>query len=924
MKTIFKTFTVLAFIFLSHLSFSQQISVKGNVFDTTGKQSLSNALVMVVRINDSLLINFTRTAEDGSFILNQLPVDTFQMVISHPRFDEKKVFIFGEKDNPNIDLGTIKMPNRSKALDEIMIYANRNPIFYKGDTLVYVADSFAVAEGAVVEDLLKKLPGIKVDKDGKITSQGQAIDKVLVDGDEFFGTDPTIATKNLAADGVETVQIYKQKDSETIGGSENEQNILDLKLKEEAKKGYFGRVSGASDLALTPLDNYFGSRPFYEGELLFNKFTNKQKISVFVLGSNTPRSNFGRGDLNKFGLSNESGANGNFWEPDNKKTTSGVPQTLKAGIYYSDKLGKNKKTEVLFNYSYYNDRLDARSASKSQYFLADTTYFTDDSTRNYSRNESHNINFTLSSQLDSLTLLEIKPSVRVENGLNESSDISIFTGENGFESLSTSVINNNISDGLKINNTARIYRKFKKKRRELEVRYDLNMNKTNSNGFLYTLSKYSLLPADTIDQWKSNSNASTSHYGTVSYIEPLSKKWKINVNYLFEYGIANQDKATYDGGSGIYTVLREDLSNNFDNNRIQNRAGAELIYEKFKHYFSFGSFVRNIQIDNVNLVSGAIVNQNINDILPKFKYEFKPSMSKRFSVNYITSSQQPTINDLQPIPDNSNPNRIQEGNPDLKPNYVHQFNVNFNTWNALSGKYIWSGASVNLINDAFASEVSFDNFGRTVSKTINVDGNLSAYGWVGGGLPILDQKIEFQPSVEASFVRTKNRVGGIDNVTDNFSIAPSLEIDFEWDSLEIQLSGEISYNNPMSSLSTVSNTPFTSQNYFLSVKWRLPLGFIIESEADFTKNSQKGEGFYDFQFFVWNAELSKKFLKTQNLTVSIIGNDLLNQNVNAQREVIGNIVRDYRTTIISRYFLLKVNYRFNNRKTKEDDFKGWH
>ncbi len=912
------------FVFIVHTGFAQQVEIKGNIFDSTGTEPLENALVMAVRMRDSIMVGFNRSSANGQFSIKNLGVDTFTLIISHPKFEDKKVFVFGEKDNNLIDLGNIKMPNKTKELGEILIYANKNPIYYKGDTLVYVADSFKVAEGAVVEDLLKKLPGIKVDKDGNITSQGQAIDKVLVDGDEFFGSDPTIATKNLAADGVETVQIYKKKDSETIGGSENEQNILDLKLKEEAKKGYFGRVSGASDLALTPIENYFGSRPFYEGELLFNKFTNKQKISVFALGSNTPRSNFGRGDMNKFGLSNESGANGNFWEPDNNKNSSGVPQTLKAGIYYSDKFGKDRNTELLFNYSYYNDRLDSRSASRSQYFLSDTTYFTDDSTRNYTKNESHNINITLTSQIDSLTFLEFKPSLRFENGVSESTDFSTFTGAIGDTSLRTSILNSNDSEGFKFNNTTRLYRKFKKKRRELEVRYDLNMNNNSSEGYLLSEAKYALLPMDTINQQKTNTNSSTSHYGTFSYFEPISKKWKVNVNYLFEYGLSNQNKETYDGYTGNYTVLRQDLSNNFDNIRTQNRVGTELVYEAFKHYFSIGTFVRNIQIDNTNLITDSIVNQNINNILPKFKYEFKPSMSKRFSVNYTTSSQQPTISDLQPIPDNTNPNRIQIGNPDLKPNYVHQLNINFNTWNALSGKYIWSGASMNLINNAFGTEIDFDQFGRTTSKTVNVDGNFSAFGWVGGGLPIMDQKIEFQPSLEGSFIRNKNFVGGLENVTDNFAITPSMEIDFQWDSLEIELNSSVAYNNPMSSLSSVSNTPFTSQNYSASVKWTLPFGFVIKTEGNFTKNSQKGEGFYDFQYFVWDAEISKKFLSTENLTLSIIGNDLLNQNINAQREVNGNIVKDYRTTIISRYFLLKLNYRFNNRKAKEDDFKGWH
>jgi hypothetical protein len=925
MKNLLQLFLGFIFILFVQSVNAQTMKITGTVYDTTGTQALNQAMVMAVRVKDSVLLNFTRTDKNGSFTLTNFPADTFSLVISHPRFDDKTIYVFGHKDNYEINIPVVRMPSKSKELEEVMIYANKNPIYYKGDTLVYVADSFQVAEGAVVEDLLKKLPGIKIDKDGKITSQGQEINKVLVDGDEFFGTDPTIATKNLGADGIQTIQVYEKTDNETIGGSDQKIKVLDLKLKDEAKKGYFGRVSGASDFMVTPVGDYSGTRPFYEGELLLNKFNSKQKISVFALGSNTPRSNFGRGDMNKFGLSNENGAKGNFWEPNNTSNKNGVPQTLKAGIYFSDKYGKKQNTELLFNYSYYNDRLDTRSSSESQYFLTDTTYYTENSTRNTTANQTHKVNITLSTQIDSLTLLEFKPSVGFTGGMSENIDGTLFKAEDGAEALSTQITNNNDSKGIQSNNTISLYRKFMKKRRELEVRYDLNMMKNSTDGSLYSLSDFKISGfKDTIDQKKTNMNSTTSHYATVNYFEPLSKRVKINFNYLFEYGISVQEKEAYDKLNGEYSVYRQDLSNTFDNTRVQNRVGTELIYENGKHTVSGGAFYRNINIDNHNRITDSVVNQNINSILPKFKYEFKPSMSKRFSLNYNTNSTQPTINDLQPVQDNTNPNRLQIGNPDLKPNYVHTVMMNFNTWNALSGKYLWTGGSLNITDNAFATQTTFDNFGRTNAKTINVDGNLSSAIWAGAGFPILNRKIEFQPSLNASFNRFKSLIGEQENITENYAITPEMDIDFQWDSLEINLSGSYSYNNPVSSLSSVSNTPFTIQVYSAGFEWRLQRGFTIGLDGSYTKNSQPGGGFYNTEYFVLNAEFSKKFLKTQNLVIAIVGNDILNQNINAQRIVNGNSVTDFRTTIISRYFLLKATYRFNNRKTKEDDFNGWH
>ncbi len=925
MKNLFQLFLGLIFVFSMQSASGQTMKVTGVVYDTTGVKPLQNAMIMAVRVKDSLLLGFTRSDSKGFFNLTNFDADTFSLIIAHPNFDDRTYYIFGNKDNYDINIPVVKMTSKTKELQEVIIYANKNPIYYKGDTLVYVADSFKVAEGAVVEDLLKKLPGLKIDKDGKITSQGQEINKVLVDGDEFFGTDPTIATKNLAADGIQTVQIYEKTDSETIGGSDAKIKVLDLKLKDSAKKGYFGRVSGASDLFLTPGVKYAGGTPFYEGELLFNKFDSKQKISVFALGSNTPRSNFGRGDMNKFGLTNETGANGNFWEADNSKNKGGVPQTFKAGIYFSDKYGKKQNTELLFNYSYYNDRLDSRTANYSQYFLADTTYYTEDSTRNLSTSESHKLNLTLTTQLDSLTLLEFKPSISFDSGLTDNTSFSLFKGETGIQSLSTEVGNKNDSKGIKVNNTVRLYRKFMKKRREFELRYDLVLSNNKTDGLLYTKSDYKLLGiVDTIDQKKVNNNSSINHYITASYFEPLSKYVKINFNYLFEYGISTQEKLAYDKLNGEYTAIRQDLSNNFDNSRVQNRAGTELIYEKGKHFVSGGAYFRNININNNNLSTDTLINQNINNILPKFKYEFKPSVSKRLTFNYNTSSQQPSINDLQPIQDNSNPNRIQVGNANLKPNYVHTMMLNFNTWNALSGKYIWTGGSFNVTDNAFATQSTYDDYGRTLTQTVNVDGNLSANVYGGAGFPILDRKIEFQPSFTGSFNRYKSFVGTQENITDNYALIPGLDIDFEWDSLEISLTSSYSYNNPISSLSTVSNTPYSILKYGIGFKWTLPKGFIIKVDGDYTKNSQPGSGFYNTDFFILDAEVSKKFLKTGNLVVSVTGNDILNQNISASRTVTGNTTTDNRTTIISRYFLLKVTYRFNNRKMKEDDFRGMH
>lgn len=199
-----KFLTILTVFILSQTSWGQGMKISGVVVDTNGVDPLPNALATAVRVKDSLLLGFQRADKEGKINLI-LPMDTFILTISHPKFDDKTYYILGNPENLDIDIKQVIMPNKSSEIEEMVIYAYKDPIYFKGDTLVYVADSFKTAPNAVVEDLLKKLPGIEVDANGKIKSQGQEISKVLVDGDEFFGSDPTIATKNLGANAIETV-----------------------------------------------------------------------------------------------------------------------------------------------------------------------------------------------------------------------------------------------------------------------------------------------------------------------------------------------------------------------------------------------------------------------------------------------------------------------------------------------------------------------------------------------------------------------------------------------------------------------------------------------------------------------------------------------------------------------------------------------
>ncbi len=905
--------SLLLCIGFSASAYSQTMKVTGTVYDTTGVQKLENVPVMAVRLKDSLLLGFTRTNSEGEFVLTNFKPDTFNLIIEHPGLDPKSYYIFGNTENSDVDIPLIQMNPISQQLEEVLIIANKHAIYFVGDTLRYVADSFNVADNAVVEDLLKKLPGIKVEEDGSITSQGQDIDQVLVDGDEFFGSDPTIATRNLGAKGIETVDIYeKDREGSSIGDDDKIQ-VLDLKLKDDAKKGYFGKISGASDFGL------FEENAFYEGEFLYNNFNKKRKVSVFALTSNTPKSNFGFGDAMKFGLDNE--RSGNWWNQTSQSNTSGIPRTLKAGVYYSDKIGKTGKINV--NYSYYESQLNAVSRSQSSYFLQDTSYTTKDSVDLTERSQSHRINLAYKTKLDSLTSIEIKPTLRFDMASDSSSTRNNFFGQNDDQSLRTAISNTNDSKGITSNSEFRVIRKFKKPKRELKAEYYLATSDNETDSELQNNSEYYLpTPSDSlIDQDKTNTNSAVNQSAMLTYTEPLSKYIKLQLEYLYQNNRSKQEIFARDRLNNNIPI--DDLSNNFDNLRIQNRGTAVLSYKNFKHTIQGGIGFRNIKIDNRNLINDSTIFQDINNFLPQFRYQYKPSQGTRLNIRYNTRSDQPSINSLQPVQDNSNPNAIQIGNPDLQPNYVHTLNINFNTWKALTGRYVWSGMTASYTDDAFANSTSYDDYGRTVSQTRNVDGNIFSTLYAGAGFPILNRKMEFEPNVNASYSKYTNFIDDQENITKNASISGGLNIQFNFDSLEFNLENNYSYVNPESSLSEFSNQPYSTQRYTAGLDWRIRGGFQIKASLNYTINQGRSQGF-DQNIFVINAELNKSFLKTQNLILSLNANDILNQNINLIREVNGNVITDNFTRIISRYFLMRLTYKFNTTKTKEDDFKGWH
>jgi hypothetical protein len=460
---------------------AQTGSIKGNLFDTTSKSALEHAVIVLTKAKDSSLIKFTRSDANGRFELNAIPLDTYKLMITHPLFSELNRYILITSKKSDFDLTNLILPPKSYQIKEIVVYADKEPIFYRGDTLVFRADSFKVRENANVEDLLKKLPGMKVDAQGKITIQGQTVDKVLVDGDEFFGDDPTMATQNLNAKSINTLEVYDKKDNSAE--STETTKILNLTLKEDAKKGYFGKVEGGSDF-----------NRFYEGTILGNKFKGKRKMSIYGLGTNTPRSGFDWQDMNSFGLNSgdwSEGDDGNWYSNGDNDLYSwsgnrnGIPRNIKTGINFNDKI--NDKVKVYANYNFRNGLVNSIEEEFTQYFLkGSASYNTDNKTIGQTINTSHNVNFSIEMDVDSLTKIRISPNIKLASTESKNSNITKYLTTDSELTRDNVIENKRQGDNFGTNSKVGIERKFKKKNRYFEANLSLDYSKSENSEFLFS------------------------------------------------------------------------------------------------------------------------------------------------------------------------------------------------------------------------------------------------------------------------------------------------------------------------------------------------------------------------------------------------------------------------------------------------------
>ena len=887
-----KYLVILLLLFSFHTSWAQ-LTIQGKVQDFSNLKPVSGAIVIASKIKDSLLVQFTRTNKAGEFSLTNLPVDTFKITIGHPNFQDQFLYVFGNKYESNIMLPTVELDNSKKELAPAFIYVNKSPIYYKGDTLVFVADSFKVRENGVVEDLLRKLPGVSVDAKGKVTFQGKDIDQIYVDGDEFFGNDPTVATKNLGAKAIQNVQIYEKKNN-TENGEEAKQ-IMNLKLKDDAKKGYFGKASLATD-----------GQKFYEGELLFNRYQNKKNYSFYALKNNTPRLGFNWQDQNKYGMNNAA----------TNSTSNGFPDNFTTGARFKNSYGENNKHFFEINYQYRDLKTRSITKNNTQYLMADTSYYNESQQNNYTRQQNHTITIENKWKLDSLTTLELVPEIKysLQKSDNQNTSSYLNNSRNQFRSST-----NNVTDStaeVSLTNTLKLEKKYMKPKRESSISSEIDYSDNHDLGGV----NFSNQVANLVKQTNQNNNITQKTFNqslTLFHTEPLTSRINLNVEYMNNTTTDHQIRKISDLQNQLL-IPNTKFSSDYARATIINRGKLSLTRKSGAHTVTVGSALRNLALSSTNNTSGSVFSLNNNQYLPYASYTYNQKNAIRINVGYSTSSPIPTINQLQPVLNNTNLNYQTIGNSTLKPSFKQTASLSISRFNNLLSRYFFLRANADFIDNDFANSVTYDNSGRAVSQTVNVNGNQNYSLSCNYKHGIPKHSMFLLGGLDLSHTYSKNLINGLQYSTLQSAITPSLGLSYSTDTITISLNGSMSYNKPSGTSLSVKQNPYFSYNNTLDFSWNVPkYNFLLTSSVNQQITTGRTNGF-NINRSIWNASVSKYVLKNKRLNIGVEAYDILNQNLQIQRTITSNQISDIRTLVITRYFLLRLSYRFDPPNTPQD------
>jgi Outer membrane protein beta-barrel family/Carboxypeptidase regulatory-like domain len=901
-------------IFVASIAFAQSVQVSGNVKDTATKASVKNAVVTLLTQKDSILKAFTRVKEDGSYTINNVKPGKYILTVSHPNFGDFVDDI--ELTNPTEKLNLVALTTKSKLLAEVIVKSG-SPIRIKGDTTIYTADSFKVSANANVEELLKKMPGIQVDKNGQIKAMGQTVEKVLVDGEEFFGDDPGMAIKNLRADAVKEVQVFdkKSEQAEFTGIDDGKtKKTINLKLKEDKKKGYFGKIDVAGGLQ-KDIDHR------YNDNILLSSFKGKRKITGFFLNGNTGQDGLNWQDEQKYGGENdnmvideESGFSyfsrgGGSDEEPYVNVNNGFITNVNAGLQYSNKW--NDKNTLNFSPKYTNQRY-TNVEERDQLTIGDSI-LNQKSIKLSNVNRSNvKLKATYDMKLDSANTLKITAKSNFYETESFDNTVSSTTGKNE-KFLNSSNTSTTIKSDKQVVSTEAIFKhKFKKAKRTLSVNADWSLQNSNGTRLQESLNNIEgfILP---IKQNKDSDKSTGKVSSKIVYTEPLSKNYALELGYqvVYTHGTNNSNSFDFNNSTQKYDLKVDSLSNRFEQDIVQNIPSTKINYSFKKFKLNVGTGVSFVNFNLKNLSNNVVTKRDFTNFFPTVNFSYAYKANHSVNIKYNGSTRQPTLNQLQPIIDISNLFFQQIGNPDLKPTFTNSFSVSHNSYNFMKDMWTYQSLNLNVENNSIVSNQTRLGGGKITSQSINTNGNYNLNFWGGLGFKVKKIDTRFNINANVGANRYNTFINTFKNTSDNTNAGLNLYVSKSKDKkYDVSVNVGSDYNVQKSTLGNLKTNYFSTQLGFDATVYYKKT-WSLNSTAEYNAR-QKTDNLGAISNGLWNAKLQKTF-KSDEFTAYFTIRDILNQNRGIDRDFGDNNFTETRNVRLQRYFMVGFAWNFKNK-----------
>lgn len=869
---------------------SNRTTIQGRLVDSLTGENLSNASIALFKHSDSVVIRQSISHKNG-FVIGKVPAGEFLLRISHIGYRDTTLAITIRKEDSLYHTGTLKLIKSSKELMEVVVRSVIPPVIMKEDTIAFYTAAFQTRPNATVEELLKKLPGVEVDRDGNITVHGQQIQKIFIDGKEFLFTDPKTASQNLLADMVQKVEVFNEKSEKArLTGIKDKDaaRVLNLRLKPDKKKGLFGNITGG-----------------YASNEAYNLKTN---------------GNYFKGNTYFLATANQSYGNLQGKGPQHSRST---------GISINYKDSWNEQLQFTSGITTSDNNALNSITTQRETFFTDSSILQD--RLSVTNSNSHRIGVTLKLDyaIDSFSKMELGTGISFSHNENSVTDqSSTLLKKSNLQYLLNTAGNTNLraNQGNNLSFSLKYHRGFRKQGRYLGVNIAKGNRRSKGTTQLASVTRIydtNGMQTDSLlrNQWSDPSSNNADFKLNINYTEPLGKGQILDFAYSLQQSAADAQRETYNYNpvTGKYDKRDSLTSNSFINKNLAQLFSLGYNYSRKNLQAQLGFSVQLTQQDNNNL-SGhrADIQQHFHNIMPRASLLYSFSPQKSLTISYNGSSQPPDIEQLQPVPDYSNPLLIRLGNPALKTMFTNTFDLAYKyfTKNGSQHFTVQTGYS-NMIN-AIASSVKINMQGIQEVQFVNVNGN---YNFTSSINYALNFKLHKDPkkgrmnmNILLGYSRDLSLVNNLQNLLQTFTASKSLNVHYSLsDKFFTDLTASFGYNYPIYSIQQGNTGAFMAQNYSCKLSYDLPWGLELASNIDLQLNKAQNN-WGTASAAVWNAQLIKRLFTNRKGELKLQANDILNDGMDFQRMVSENYIEVTQTNIVRRLFVLSFLYRFRANK----------